>query len=175
MRRRPNPEETKVQNAGKDRLAITGLVLAVLPLVICSVAGAYVTLEAFLNFLWVLLAFGAFVHWVAPGERRRRVHPSGLVGLVFVLSLLFPVISANDDLAQLDLINDAKTSLSIVSKLKSEKQLPGSDRPPDSLAAVTFQLASSLPLTSEFVSEPIHAAYVEILGDVTGNRSPPLC
>jgi hypothetical protein len=123
-----------------------------------------VTLETSLNLLWVLLALGAFVHWVAPGGRRRPVHPPGLVSLVFVLSLLFPVISANDDLVQLDLINDAETSQCIITSLKSDKQLPGSAGLLGSPAVPAIKVHSLSPPTFEFVFEPVHA----------GNHSPPL-
>ena len=164
-----------MRNPVKDRLIITALVLAALPFVKGSVAWAHVTLEMSLNLLWVLLALGAFVHWVAPGGKRRRLHPPGLVSLVFVLSLLFPVISANDDLLQLDLINDAQTSQCITTSLKSAKQLPGSAGLPCSPAAAAVNVHSFLPLTSEFVFQPVHAACVAIPGEATGNHSPPLC
>jgi hypothetical protein len=79
-----------LRNAAKDRLIITApLIRAALPFVKGLVAWAHVTLEASLNLLWALLAFGAFVRWVAPGNRRRRVHPPGLVSLVFVLFCCF--------------------------------------------------------------------------------------
>ena len=55
-------------NALKDGRAIIGLVLPALPVVFCSVAWPNITLEASLNLLWVLLALGAFVHWIASGD-----------------------------------------------------------------------------------------------------------
>lgn len=172
----------------KDRLIISGVALAALPLVIISVPWTHkaveaaldlrpwvhMTLEASLNLLWVLLTVGAFVHWAAPGSRR-RTQLSGLVSLVFVLSLLFPVISANDDLTQLDLINDAKTSQLITASLKSNKQLPGSAGLLALPVAAASQLAPSLPLASEFIPEPARPASVATPGDATGNHSPPLC
>jgi len=164
-----------VQNAGKDRLASRGLVLAVLPLVICSVAGAYVTLEALLNLLWVLLAFGVFAKWIASGYGGHRLYSPRLVSLVFVLSLLFPVISANDDEMQMDLINDAQTSRCIITSLKIDKQLPGSARLLSLPIVPAVKGYSFLPLTLESVFEPVHAACVAIPGDATGNHSPPFC
>jgi hypothetical protein len=177
-----------VRNAVTDRLTICGLALAAAPLVIYSVPWthvaveaalnlrpwAHITLEVSLNLLWVLLTVGAFVHWAAPGSSRRRTQLSGIVSLVFVLSLLFPVISAHDDLAQLDLINDAKTSQLIIASLESNKQLPGSAGVLGLPAAAASQLAPSLPLASEFIPEPAHPASVATPGDTTGNHSPPL-
>ncbi|MFI5087585.1 MAG: hypothetical protein ACHP7I_04265 [Terriglobales bacterium] len=183
------PHRYTVRNAVKDRLIISGVALAALPLVIFSVPWTHtavkaaldlrpwvhMTLEASLNLLWVLLTVGAFVHWAAPGSSRRRTQLAGLVSLVFVVSLLFPVISANDDLAQLDLINDAKTSQLITASLKSNKQLPGSTVLLGLPAAAASQVAPSLPLASEFIPEPAHSASVATPGDATGNHSPPLC
>jgi hypothetical protein len=176
-----------VRKVDKDRVLISGAIVAALPLVVGSVPWAHtlleasvnlrpwmhITLEASLNLLWVLLTIGAFVHWAAPGSRR-RTQLSGLVGLVFVLSLLFPVISANDDLAQLDLMNDAKTSQSITTSLKGDKHLHSAGLC-DSPAALVNAIACFLPVTSEFVSEPARLASVATPGDATGNHSPPLC
>jgi hypothetical protein len=177
-----------VRHVVKDRVIISGAIVAALPFAVGSVPWAHtlleasvnlrpwvhITLEASLNLLWVLLTVGAFVHWVAPGGSRRRTQLSGLVSLVFVLSLLFPVISVNDDLAQLDLINDAKTSQLNTASLESNKQLPGSAGVLGLPVAAASQLAPSLPLASEFISEPAHPASVATPGDTTGNHSPPL-
>lgn len=167
-----------MRNPLKDRLIITALVFAALPFVKGPVAWAHVTLEASLNLLWVLLAFGAFVRWVAPGGRRYRLHPPGLISLVFVLLLLFPVISANDDLVQLDLINDAHTSQCTTTSLKNDKQLTGWAGLLGSPAVPAVKVHSFLPflpLTSDFVFEPVPAAWVAIPGNATGNHSPPIC
>ena len=183
------PHRVQVRNADKDRMIITGAVSAALPIAISAVPWthktaerlldlcprAHVTLEASLNLLWVLLAIGAFVHWTAPNSSGPRSRLSGLVSLVFILALLFPIVSADDDLVQLDLINDAKSSQSITLDLKSHSQLSNSTAllvPPAILAA---ELASSLPLHSELLSESAGPATVASPGDTTGNHSPPLC
>ena len=177
-----------MRNAVQDRLITVGLALAAVPIVICSVAWAHatldasldlcprahMTLEACLNLLWLILAVGSLAHWVLPDRSRRCGHLHGLVTLVFVLSLLFPVISANDDLAQRELINDAKTSQSAISKQRTDRPLSGSPRL-GSAVVPTVYLASFLPVVSEFVSEPAVAASVAAPGDATGNHSPPRC
>ena len=176
-----------VHNAVQDRLITTGLVLAALPVLICSVAWgqldaaldlcpwAHMTLEASLNLLWLVLAVGSLAHWLAPERTRRCHHLHGLVTLVFVLSLLFPVISANDDLAQQELINDAKSSQSLVASLRTDKPLPGTVWVLNSAVPPTIHLASYSPALADSVSEPSVAASVTVLGDATGNHSPPLC
>jgi len=160
----------------KGRLTITGLVLAGLPFLIYSVVCAHITFETSLNLFWALLAVGAFVYWAARVDRP-RAHTSGIVGLVFILSLLFPVISANDDLAQLDLINDAKTSQAIASSIETDKQQRASVGPLGlpALAAVSVHPPLLALLTSEFIFAPAHAGWVATPGDTTGNHSPPLC
>jgi hypothetical protein len=180
--------ELQVRNAAKDRLIVIGAVFATLPLAISSVPWthktaerlldlcprAHVTLEASLNMLWVVLAVGAFTHWTAPGSRLAW-RSSGLISLVFVLALLFPVISADDDLARLDLINDAKTSQAITLDLKSHSQPATSAvllNPPALLASA---FVVSLFPHFELVFEPARGLSVATPGATTGNHSPPLC
>jgi hypothetical protein len=177
-----------VSKAVKDRLIISGVIVAALLFAVYSVAWAHtaleaslnlrpwvhVTLEASLNLLWLLLAICALVYWSGPGGSRCRAHLPGLISLVFILSLLFPVISANDDLAQLDLINNAKTLQSITTSLKNQKQLHSAGLL-DLSASLACRSACFLPVTSEFVSEATRPASIATPGNATGNHSPPLC
>lgn len=178
-----------MRNAANNRLILSGVVLAALPFAICSVPWAHttiegllhlrpwahVTLEAFLNLLWVLLAMGAIVHWTAPDCGGRRSRLSGLVSLVFVLALLFPVISADDDFVQLDLINDVATSQSVTLDLKSHNQVSNSTAVLSTPVVLAAESSSSLPFHSELMSESARLASVATPGDTTGNHSPPLC
>jgi hypothetical protein len=177
-----------VRHLVKDRLITTGLALAALLLLICSVGWAHttveaslnmrpwahMTLEASLNLLWLLLAASAFAQWGVSDNSRRSTHLSGLVTLVFAVSLLFPVISASDDLAQMQLINDARTSQSTITNIKCDKKLPASAGLLSSPAALPVQLASFAPAALGFVFEPGRAANVASPGGATGNHSPPL-
>lgn len=54
-------------------------------------------MENLLNLCWVLLALAALSAWRFQGARRRR-GGLGLVAMLCVLGLMFPVISATDDL-----------------------------------------------------------------------------
>lgn len=178
-----------VRNAIKDRLIIAGLTLAALLFLLGFVPTAHttleaslnlhpwahMTLEASLNLLWILLAVCALAHWAAPSARRCSAHVRGLVTLVFVLSLLFPVISANDDLVQLDLLNDAKTSQLIISTLKNDKHLPVLLGLTGSLGLTAIPSTPFVPTNSWFLPEPAQVATVATPGDTTGNHSPPLC
>lgn len=53
-------------------------------------------MENFLNLCWLLLAVAALVGWRCQAPRGGHSRP--LVALLFVLALMFPVISASDDL-----------------------------------------------------------------------------
>jgi hypothetical protein len=53
--------------------------------------------ENFLNLCWLLLALAALSAWLCLPAPRRSAG-LGLVALLFVLVLMFPVISATDDL-----------------------------------------------------------------------------
>ncbi len=177
-----------MRNTLQDRLIAIGAAMAALPFAIFSLPWAHkaiedalqssplahLTLEACLNVLWAFIALGVFVRWITLRNGGRRSQLSGFVSLTFVLALLFPAISANDDLAQFELINDAKTSQSITVDLKNQIQLfnsPVAFRPPVASAGV---LTSFSPLHVELI-ESAHAPSAVILGDSTANHSPPLC
>jgi hypothetical protein len=53
-------------------------------------------MENLLNLCWLLLAVAALVGWRCQAARGGHGRP--LVALLFVLALMFPVISASDDL-----------------------------------------------------------------------------
>jgi hypothetical protein len=53
--------------------------------------------ENLLNFCWLLLALAALAAWLRLAAHRRRAG-LGLIALLCILALMFPVISATDDL-----------------------------------------------------------------------------
>jgi NADH:ubiquinone oxidoreductase subunit 4 (subunit M) len=58
-------------------------------------------MELLLNLVWIALASGAFLIFLRRQHRSRRKRISGarsLLALSFVLLLLFPIVSASDDL-----------------------------------------------------------------------------
>ncbi|TAM79485.1 MAG: hypothetical protein EPN47_16910 [Acidobacteria bacterium] len=74
-------------------------------------------MEALLNFLWLVIALCAFVRWGRQTVRpARKAHPlsrtfAPLVALACALAVLFPAISATDDLhPALFLAEDVSTS-----------------------------------------------------------------
>ena len=71
-------------------------------------------MELLLNLLWAALALGTLSEFLlrqrASLTRTAAVHPKALIALVTVLVVVFPVISASDDLhpAIADLVEPAK-------------------------------------------------------------------
>lgn len=171
----------------EDRLTVSGLVTACLLLSIFSVPWIHAaveslldclpcvhgTVEAVLNVSWVLLAVVAFARWNSGGSYRRDSF-SGTLSLIFVLALLFPVISASDDQAQMALIDNADAAQSIALNLENHKQqlhIVASLTPAVPVAAES----PACPLPFELVSEPVFTATFDTTDNTTGNHSPPLC
>jgi hypothetical protein len=120
-----------------------------------------------LNCIWVLLSLWAFVRWLCLSSHRsaRRL---GLCGLICTLSLLFPVISDNDDLLQQEVLGAPVSP--IVKSLSKVKTACDS-------CTMTGRAPSCMPLPSPAVqkfiaSEP--AIFISALSlGATGDRSPP--
>ena len=161
-------------HAGKRRLIITSALAALgVPTAICTILAAHTALDVSLNLLWFLLAIGAFAHWAIRGSSKCRSHLPELVSLIFMLSLLFPVIWGNDDWVVQYLIDDANTSQSVVTSLKSENQYPAPGTSLRALAAVEEpSLPSPLP-TFKLAAEAVAAADDAPAVHATGNHSPP--
>lgn len=80
-------------------------------------------MELLLNLAWLLLALPAYWLWRSARERRRVTPLQCLLALGCVLVLLFPVISASDDLhAMRPEIEDSSISKRTVRQASSEKQ-----------------------------------------------------
>lgn len=177
-----------MRSAPQNRFFSAGLVLAALLLVIYSVPwthesfeaalrlcpSAHITVEASLNLLWMTFAACVFIHWGLRGIRRPRAGAWELVSVAFVLVLLFPIISASDDFAQFELIDDnSGTQLSTL-KVQNDKHVTV----PAEGAALTVrpvQSDSAHSSPSEVITEPTKPASVTKLGGTTGNHSPPVC
>jgi hypothetical protein len=180
--------ELHVPNAANTGLLKIGFVAAALTFAIWSTTWlhvsidayldlypwAHVTLEAVLNALWILLAFGALAHWLMPDKNNTR-QLRGFISLVFALSLLFPVISANDDFLQQELINDSKTSQSLVSGLEAKRQFPLQAAPQNMRPLQVFQLVSVRSATFWWIPDWAPGRYNAPAIHASGNHSPPSC
>lgn len=172
-----------------DRLIFGASILLALPVVIYSTPWAHTavetaldmlpwahfTAEASLNLSWILLALAAFIHWKTPNGRQRRANLPAAVNLVFVLVLLFPAISASDDVAQPVLNNDASSSQLIVASLENDRHVQSTAGFAWLPCDRSISIVLSLRPTSDSVYEPAHRADVATPGETTGNHSPPFC
>lgn len=176
----------QVRNAVNSRIIMAVATTAALPIAISSVPSAHtafdawlnlrpcvhVTLEASLNLLWLLLAVTLFLRWASTAKHPCRV--SGSLSLLFGLALLFPVISANDDVAELELINDAMTAQSFTTVFKNDKQITASAEL-SATAPQPLPVAISPILALDLITAPPATISVSAPGETTGNHSPPLC
>ena len=177
-----------MRNPAKDRLVVGGLILAA-PLIVLAVPWAHemldtwvdlrprthLTLETSLNLFWALLALTAFLQWMSPHIRRRHRLQYGFVRLIFAFALLFPFISANDDLAEAQLINDAMTSQSLAKTCKADKQAHRPTGLADACLQARVQFTSPVARSAEEPLEAIPISSFAAVGEATGNHSPPLC
>ncbi len=174
-----------MRNAGKDRVVVGGFVFAALPIVIASFPWIHNAFDAWidlrpnlhldfelLNLAWLMLAIAAFLRWLSLNRKSCGRGLASLISLIFALALLFPVISANDDVAEFELINDAATSQSVATAVQSDNQFHSSIVLANTSQANGF--AFSLFRTKELISQPASSSTVSTPGAATGNHSPPL-
>ncbi len=160
-----------MRRSHRDSLILRGVV-AVAALALATYARACIglRLETLLNLGWSALALGAGTDWCLR-SRSQRARLTQLLSLTFVLALLFPVISANDDV--LLLADDTSTSQSAVISLEKDKRSTGlalAATVPTLVAAqlshFLFCILASVP---EFLAPLGPSAGVH----ATGNHSPP--
>jgi len=132
-------------------------------------------MELLLNLLWLMLALPAVLVWrrhsASTQSSGRQSHSRSLVLLGCLLALLFPVVSASDDLHPLS------TEIEEPSK-RTVKQSPGVKSPTwsyDGGAARLAQTASFQPENEEFgaVSECLPVPPPQALVSTIDDRGPP--
>ncbi len=177
-----------VRRVVRERLTISGMVLAFVVSTVCFVpwiriifgeyearSWACITPEGSLNLVWLTLAAGALTPCITPTRGKRVVNASTVVSVMFILVLLFPVMSASDDLAQWDLINDVGDSQGIAAVVKNDRQISTDARSPSLPAVLWSYSAHFLSPVFEVVSEPARPASLVTPSTATGNHSPPFC
>lgn len=127
------------------------------------------SIDAMLNLSWVLLSVAVLLFsW-----RRQRVwqHKNALLAILFILVLLFPVISTADDMAEQALMSELAPSPLSAKSAKEIKQSITS-------AVLTAQaILSSLQPPLEWRSEQVQSkpvsGFAPLLGSASGIHSPP--
>lgn len=133
-------------------------------------------METLLNLLWVLVSGAIFARWI--GQRRNLYRGSGpavqMFALVCTVVLLFPVISATDDLQAAALAVETKDSQQNPNKCWAQRpcgHTNGSPTPPAILQSLVFPLGNDgvviLPLVA---SPPVSATSFP---DPLQKRPPP--
>jgi hypothetical protein len=135
-------------------------------------------MELLLNLIWVLLAVPAFWLWrreALPARRNRYLSPLRCVfALGFVLLLLFPVISATDDLRAMQPETEESPSgrRACRSGENGKDHLPHMGTAPALVSTLAF-IAPSDEFHGLIVSSDGHPPVTVLTGAPTG-RAPPL-
>ncbi len=147
------------------------LVVVAPPIAAGMMAAAHASLGDSLDLLWLLLTAGVFAHWILRRVPGRQPGIRELFSLTLALALLFPVISADDDLLLFDLPSDVQCMFSTPEKEKH--------------GAVLAKLHSPAVMTIPFVPTRLHplelvprtgaVATLVLSSHTTGNHSPPFC
>jgi len=162
-----------VRRRGSKKRSLGSRVFIVVapPLTACLMAAAHASLGDSLDLLWLLLTAAVFAHWTL---RRRPGSLPGmreLLSLTLALALLFPVISADDDLLLFDLPSDVQCLFSTPEKQKHAAASAKLHLP----AAITVQLLPTLLHSLDLVPRSGSVATLVLSSHTTGNHSPPLC
>jgi hypothetical protein len=121
-----------------------------------------------LNCVWVLLSLGAFVRWLWLSSRERPARRLPLCGLICALTLLYPVISDNDDLIQQEPLS-VPASPVLKSLFQAKAVCENGTTPVESAHAALFVGW----VTQGLVSNEPRAFVSTTLSGATGDRSPP--
>jgi len=121
-----------------------------------------------LNWIWVLLAVWAFVHWLRCSSHDSSARRTQLFGLICVLTLLFPVISDKDDLLQQEALGTPASPV-LKSFLKFKAACEDESTPAGSACRLLFPSWTAQELVAKDFDRFI---FVPSL-DATGDRSPP--
>lgn len=141
------------------------------PIAAGMMAAAHASLGDSLDLLWLLLTAGVFAHWILRRVPGRQPGSRELFSLTLALALLFPVISADDDLLLFDLPSDVQSMFSTPDKQKHAAAAAKLHLP--AVVTVQFMPARLHPL--DFVPRSGFVATLVLSSHTTGNHSPPFC
>ena len=120
-----------------------------------------------LNWIWALLAVAAFIHWLRSSSYPRSARWTALFGLICMVTLLFPVISDNDDLLQQEALG-APPSI-----LKSFLTLKAAFENRSTPAGTAYRLLLPSWAAQGLVAEDSDLFISVPSLDATGDRAPP--
>jgi hypothetical protein len=128
-------------------------------------------MELLLNLAWLalaLLAFGAFVQKRKAALRRRRAsYRTALLAMVCVLVLLFPVVSASDDL------HPTQAVLEDASKRVQQVVAPLSSSPSIVPALLALCVLAALVMVATWRPATSATPVISLARNLVSGRSPP--
>jgi hypothetical protein len=131
-------------------------------------------MELLLNFLWLMLALPAFLVWRRTQRPLGDRGPHCILVLGCVLALLFPVVSASDDLhplrAEMEESSASKRAVKQSSGATSVAWHTLAAMVPLAVRAFSFTHASQ---ESDVISEFLPAIYQTLISDAMSCRPPP--
>jgi len=134
-------------------------------------------MELLLNLAWVLLALPAYWIWRREAERRGRRFSAwqGLLALGCLLVLLFPVVSASDDLHVMRAeMEDSSVSKRTVRHSGSEKTSGWINRLQGPAAAVVSAVGLAAPKVQRLEVSSISVSVLASPRILYGGRAPPV-
>jgi hypothetical protein len=133
-------------------------------------------MELLLNLIWVLLAVPAFWLWrqeALPTRRNRYLSPIRCVLVLgFILLMLFPVISATDDLRAMQPETEESSARRMVRNAENEKDHASRLGATPALFGVAALAAPSNEFRGVVVATPLQIPIIIFLDAPTG-RAPP--
>lgn len=132
-------------------------------------------MELLLNLLWVMLAVPAFLIWRRERGSSRDGRPHSLLVLGCVLALLFPVISATDDLhpirAEMEENNPSKRIVKQSPSARSAAWIHAGGAAARTAEVAAFGVENDV---SEALSEYLAVLPEQSTAGTLGCRAPPL-
>ena len=136
------------------------------------------SMELLLNLAWMLLALPAYWLWrrdAGSRAQRRSGSIESFLALACVLVLLFPVISATDDLhAMRAEMEDTAISKRAVRQASSERASAWINRLQASPAVVTHAFSLAVPRNGLFEKSFARVSPSSARGFFLGDRAPPV-
>jgi len=133
-------------------------------------------LELFLNLVWVFVVTASLLLWrrLCPASESRCHRPiTALVALGCILVLLFPVISATDDLHVAEFAIEDSGRKVLRQIMPDAPSAANHSHSIFAAATPVFCLATPLFLTSALVSQPRHPFLTSSYRASVPNRAPP--
>jgi hypothetical protein len=128
--------------------------------------------EMLLNLCWLAVAALALSRWALHGRSGRVPALSSFLSLVCVLALLFPVISASDDLLQQEFTDDAGRTQAVIKNAGTGEKVWQHHHSPAVVASAAAALLRA-PAREHLLADPGQSFAAPAPVRSLAGRSPP--